>query len=591
MADRIGQQLGNYRLIRLIGQGGFADVFLAEHVYLKTQVAVKLLQTRIADDELEGFLKEARTIAHLVHPHIVRVMDFGVERGSPFLVMDYAPNGTLRQRHPRDTQLLPATIVSYAKQVADALQYAHDEKFIHRDIKPENILMGRRNEVLLSDFGIALIAQSSRYQHTRDVAGTVFYMAPEQIQGKPRAASDQYALGVVVYEWLSGNRPFNGSFSEVCAQHMFASPPLLREKIPMIAPAVEEVVLTALAKDPSQRFKSVRAFANALEQASRLERSTDPAIRLRSPTSSAVLVEETAENSPISTPSLLPSEKMPSPSPALESERGSSPSPIQPIGISASSRADPTPSETSPQFDVGPSTVAVEPAMEVSEGHHAVAGRRNGKMKMWLVWGIGKRQVLAILLGVILYSAMNYSLNLLYGQDSPLVVTSISIFNVSIDSGIVILMSVVLVIPLFLGAVSGPWVSLITVMLGTYLGALLAGYYTPSDYYGASWTWSAGQLLISFIAGLALFKTQGRYNTGSAIAYTVTIDAVAILVGIAFATFGDIWVSSITFDVAWSGFLKFALPAAIDLILLPLLLLAYNTVTERLRGAQFNKRT
>src|SRR5712691_3461715 len=185
MADHIGRQLGNYRLIRLLGQGGFADVYLGEHIYLKTPAAIKLLQTRLAQDDMQSFLTEARSIANLVHPNIVRVLEFGVEGETPFLVMDYAPNGTLRQRHPRGTPLPLAAILSYVKQVADALQYAHDEKFIHRDIKPENMLLGRRNEVLLSDFGIALIAQSSRYQHTYDVAGTVAYMAPEQIQGKP----------------------------------------------------------------------------------------------------------------------------------------------------------------------------------------------------------------------------------------------------------------------------------------------------------------------------------------------------------------------------------------------------------------------
>jgi len=160
------------------------------------------------------------------------------------------------------------TIVSYVQQIAEALHYAHDEKLIHRDIKPENMLIGRRNEVLLSDFGIALPAQTSRYQSTQDVIGTlVAYMAPEQIQGKPRPASDQYALGIVVYEWLSGDRPFHGSFTELCAQHMFASLPLLREKIATISPEVEQVVQTALAKDPHQRLASVQAFATALEQA------------------------------------------------------------------------------------------------------------------------------------------------------------------------------------------------------------------------------------------------------------------------------------------------------------------------------------
>src|SRR5205823_3215324 len=214
------------------------------------------------------FLKEARTIAHLVHPHIVRVMDFGVEREIPFLVMDYASGGSLRQRHPKGTRFPLPLVVSYTRQIAQALQYAHDEKFIHRDIKPENMLLGRRNEVLLSDFGIALVAQSSRYQSTKEMAGTMAYMAPEQIAGKPRPSSDQYALGIVVYEWLSGERPFHGSFTEIVAQHLAIPPTPLREKVANVSLAVQEVVMTALAKDPKQRFGNIQAFARALEQAS-----------------------------------------------------------------------------------------------------------------------------------------------------------------------------------------------------------------------------------------------------------------------------------------------------------------------------------
>ncbi len=271
MVDRVGQQLGNYRLIRLLGKGGFAEVYLGEHVYLKTPGAIKLLQTKLGNEEdLDSFLKEAQTIAQLVHPHIVRVLEFGLDGETPYLVMDYAPNGTLRQRYPKGTQLPLTTIVPYVKQVAEALQYAHEEKFIHRDVKPENILVGRRDVILLSDFGIALIAQSSRYQSTQEVIGTAAYMSPEQIQGKPRPASDQYSLGIVVYEWLSGNRPFHGSFAELCTQHMFAPPTPLREKVPTLSPAVEQVVLTALSKDPKQRFGSVQAFANAFEQASQV---------------------------------------------------------------------------------------------------------------------------------------------------------------------------------------------------------------------------------------------------------------------------------------------------------------------------------
>lgn len=267
MADRIGQQLGNYRIISPIGHGGFADVYLGEHIYLQTKVAIKLLQMRLAEEDMEGFLNEARTIAHLVHPHIIRVMDFGIEDRTPFLVMDYAPKGTLRQRHSKGTRLPLDTVVDYTKQVAEALQYAHEKKVIHRDIKPENILLGENQQVLLSDFGIALVAQSTRYQNTQEVMGTAAYMAPEQLQGKPRRASDQYALGIVVYEWLCGDRPFHGSFTEVYSQHLFVPPPSLREKLPELPQAVEEVVLTALAKDPKERFTNIHAFATALEQA------------------------------------------------------------------------------------------------------------------------------------------------------------------------------------------------------------------------------------------------------------------------------------------------------------------------------------
>src|SRR5437588_304023 len=268
MADnRSGLQLGNYRLIRLLGQGAFADVYLGEHIYLKTQAAIKVLQIRLAGDDMQGFLNEARTIASLKHPHIVRVLDFGVEGATPFFVMDYAPLGTLRQRYPKGTRLPLANIVSYVKQVASALQYAHERKLIHRDIKPENMLFESVNEILLSDFGLALFVQSSDYQTTQETAGTVAYMAPEQLQGKPRPASDQYALGIVVYEWLSGDRPFHGSFTEMYSQHLLVPPPPLSEKVPAISRDIETVIQKVLAKDPQQRFKTVQNFAMAFEEA------------------------------------------------------------------------------------------------------------------------------------------------------------------------------------------------------------------------------------------------------------------------------------------------------------------------------------
>ena len=277
MSEFVGQQFGNYRLTLLIGSGGFADVYLGEHVYLDIRSAIKVLKTRLVDDEQERFLQEARTIAHLLHPNIVRVLDYGVEGEMPFLVMDYAPNGTLRRRIRRGTCLSPQAILLYLKQIASALQYAHEQNVVHRDVKPENMLLGRNDEVLLSDFGIAVIAQTAHFQSTQEVIGTVAYMAPEQIQGEPQAASDQYALGIVVYEWLCGDVPFHGSFTEQCSEHLFAVPPSLQEKVPGLANAIVDVVNRAIEKDPTQRFPTIQAFADAFAEACLLEPLSDVA--------------------------------------------------------------------------------------------------------------------------------------------------------------------------------------------------------------------------------------------------------------------------------------------------------------------------
>jgi len=268
MENRIGQQLGNYRLSHLLGTGGFGNVYLARHIHLGNQAAIKILTTKMTEDEIEHFRDEARTTMNLQHPNILQVLDFGMQGGIVFIIMRYAPNGTLRNRHPRGTRLSPDTIITYVNQVASALQYAHDQRIIHRDVKPENMLLGRNDEGLLSDFGIATIAHDTISQSTQDSIGTPSYMAPEQVKGRPSPASDQYALGVTVYEWLCGSPPFEGSSTiDIVVQHISVSPPPLHEKIPEISSAVEQVVLKALAKDPQQRFTSVQTFANALEQA------------------------------------------------------------------------------------------------------------------------------------------------------------------------------------------------------------------------------------------------------------------------------------------------------------------------------------
>lgn len=266
-ADRVGQRLGYYNLLSVIGRGAFAEVYLGEHIHLKTTAAVKVLRAQLSRDEANSFTREAQLLAHLSNPHIVRVLDFGFDNDIAFLVMEYAPNGTLRKLHPRGTTAGLPMIVAYVKQAADALYYAHSNQVIHRDVKPENMLLGRNNELLLSDFGIATVAQSSQKSNYQAIAGTAIYMAPEQLSGKPQPASDQYALAVIVYEWLVGAPPFQGSFGEISSQHLTTSPASLRSRVPTVSLLVEEVVLTALNKAPAERFGNIRAFANALESA------------------------------------------------------------------------------------------------------------------------------------------------------------------------------------------------------------------------------------------------------------------------------------------------------------------------------------
>jgi eukaryotic-like serine/threonine-protein kinase len=176
MGHHVGQRLGNYRLLRLLGQGGFAKVYLGEQIYLHTQAALKVLHVQLLDEHVQAFLKEARLIAHLEHPRIVQVHDFAVQEGTPFLVMSYAPHGSIRRLYPEGTVLDAGIVLSYVKDVAEALQFAHDHGLIHRDVKPENMLVGSDKRLLLGDFGLAVVALGSQQKGAQDIVGTVFYI-------------------------------------------------------------------------------------------------------------------------------------------------------------------------------------------------------------------------------------------------------------------------------------------------------------------------------------------------------------------------------------------------------------------------------
>jgi serine/threonine protein kinase len=266
MVNYVGQQFYNYAIIRLLKQGTFADVYEGEHIHLGIKAALKAFHNRPGNNDLQQFYSQVRTLAHLIHPHIIRTLDFGIHHNSiPFLIMDYAPGGTLRTLHPEGASLSLESIVAYVKQIASALLYAHDKQIVHCYVKPENMLLSPCKEILLGDFNFSALPRNSD-DPSKEVQ-KVAYMAPEQLQGSPQPASDQYALGIVVYEWLCGRLPFQGSAFEISMQHLAAPPARLRDTVPTLSSALENVVLKALAKDPLQRFPNVQEFARALEQA------------------------------------------------------------------------------------------------------------------------------------------------------------------------------------------------------------------------------------------------------------------------------------------------------------------------------------
>ena len=259
-----GQRLGDYRLVCKLGEGGFAEVYGAEHIHLGTRAAIKMLKGTFSPAQVEALRQEARLVMQLNHPHIIRANGFSIERNVPYLIMDYAPGGSLATIH---TPVPLETIREYVRQIASALQYAHDQNITHRDIKPENILLTQDGRVQVADFGISIMAQAT--QTVRDIVGSWVYMAPEQFEGKAEPASDQYALAIMVYQWLCGESPFtgNGSMHALLYQQMQEPPPSLSKRLPNLSPKIERVVMRALSKKPGERFASIQAFAQAFEEA------------------------------------------------------------------------------------------------------------------------------------------------------------------------------------------------------------------------------------------------------------------------------------------------------------------------------------
>jgi len=284
-----GLDIGRYHLLRLIGSGGMGEVYLAEDTRIKRQVAIKVIRgeaissvnTHATPNAARLFEREAKAIARLNHSHILPLFDYGEESVNgislTFMVMPYclagSLDGWLRQKgEAGETRALSLQEAAYLlNQAADALQYAHDQQLVHQDVKPSNFLIRSTREaglpdLLLTDFGIAklITANSSSSQSVR---GTPSYMAPEQWEGNPVIASDQYALGIMAYQLVTGRLPYQGGPGQIMYQHFTSEPQPPSAHMPFLSMEVDAVILQALAKKPEDRFDSITAFAQAFQQA------------------------------------------------------------------------------------------------------------------------------------------------------------------------------------------------------------------------------------------------------------------------------------------------------------------------------------
>jgi eukaryotic-like serine/threonine-protein kinase len=268
--ELIGTTLGNCRIRSILGSGGMAVVYRGYQPNLDREIAIKVLPPTYKKDPafLERFKLEARAMAQLTHPNIVTIHDFGEENDRLYIVMAYIAGGTLRDR--LGGPMNPQMVVQYIRDVASALAYAHERQIVHRDVKPANVLLDGEGRGILSDFGIAKV-RAARDGVTRVGAGvgTPEYMSPEQCRGTAvDGRADIYALGVLAYEMLTGRTPFIADdYAALAHAHIYETPPPPSSINPRISPAVQAVVLKALAKEPAHRFQHAMEFATALQQA------------------------------------------------------------------------------------------------------------------------------------------------------------------------------------------------------------------------------------------------------------------------------------------------------------------------------------
>jgi len=261
---------GRYRVLRRIGSGGMADVYCAEDSHLGRQVAIKVLHRRFAQDQefVERFRREAKSAAGLNHPNVVGVFDRGEHEGTYYIAMEFLTGRTLKDIVTAEAPLPQERVVDVGTQILEAAGFAHRHGVIHRDFKPHNVIVDEQGHAKVTDFGIAR-AGASEMTETGSIMGTAQYLSPEQAQGHAvTATSDIYSIGVMLYEMLAGRLPFEGdSAVAVALKHLSEQPPPISQWRPDVHPALEAVVMAALAKDPAQRWQSAEDLAAALEAA------------------------------------------------------------------------------------------------------------------------------------------------------------------------------------------------------------------------------------------------------------------------------------------------------------------------------------
>src|ERR671936_1900245 len=270
MPDVAENQLvdNRYRVIGRIGSGGMADVWCAEDTHLQRKVALKVLHERFAQDHefVERFRREAESAAGLQHPNVVGVFDRGGVNGTYYIAMEYLEGRSLKDLI--DAGTTPVAAVSIVRQILEAARFAHHHGVVHRDLKPQNVIVDAEGHATVTDFGIAR-AGVSEITQTGSVMGTAHYLSPEQAQGlEVTPSSDLYSIGVILYEALTGRVPFEGDSAVAVALKQVSEAPRRPSAInPNVPPALDAVVMRALAKDPDARFRDADAFLKALDAA------------------------------------------------------------------------------------------------------------------------------------------------------------------------------------------------------------------------------------------------------------------------------------------------------------------------------------